>query len=95
MDKERTRPVLPLDFIEDMRQQLGPEAESLFRALDGEPTTAIRLNDKVNTLTKIKKITSGSTPEVAEIVDALYNSILKNGTHKGVSVIKEVCTLVM
>ncbi len=42
----------------------------------------INPGDKVNTLTKIKKITSGSTPEVADIVDALYNSILQNGTHR-------------
>ena len=42
----------------------------------------INPGDKEHTLTKIKKITSGSTPEVAEIVDALYNSILINGTHK-------------
>ncbi len=42
----------------------------------------INPGDKVNTLTKIKKITSGSTPEVADMVDALYNSILENGTHK-------------
>ena len=42
----------------------------------------INPGDREHTLTKIKKITSGSTPEVAEIVDALYNSILKNGTHK-------------
>lgn len=42
----------------------------------------INPGDKVNTLTKIRKITSGSTPEVADIVDALYNSILENGTHK-------------
>lgn len=42
----------------------------------------INPGDKVNTLTRIKKITSGSTPEVAEIVDQLYNSILLNGTHK-------------
>ena len=51
MDKERAKQVLPIDFIEEMRQQLGPEADLLFRALDEEPTTAIRLNDKVNTLT--------------------------------------------
>ncbi|MCR4664920.1 MAG: rRNA cytosine-C5-methyltransferase [Paludibacteraceae bacterium] len=51
MDKERSQQVLPLEFIEDMRLQLGGEADQLFRALDGEPTTAIRLNDKVNTLT--------------------------------------------
>lgn len=42
----------------------------------------INPGDKVNTLTKIKKITSGSTPEVADKVDALYNSILENGTHR-------------
>ena len=42
----------------------------------------INPGDKEHTLTKILKITSGSTPETAEAVDALYNSILKNGTHK-------------
>ena len=42
----------------------------------------INPGDKVNTLTKIKKITSGSTLEIADLVDALYNSILENGTHK-------------
>lgn len=42
----------------------------------------INPGDKINTLTKIKKITSGSTPEIADLVDALYNSILLNGTHK-------------
>jgi len=40
----------------------------------------INPGDKVNTLTTIKKITSGSTPEVAEAVDALYKSIIKAGT---------------
>ena len=42
----------------------------------------INPGDKEHTLTKILKITSGSTAETAEIVDALYNSILCNGTHK-------------
>lgn len=46
----------------------------------------INPGDKEHTLTKILKITSGSTPETAEIVDALYNSILKNGTHKASSI---------
>jgi UDP-N-acetyl-D-galactosamine dehydrogenase len=41
--------------------------------------------DKVNTLTTIRKITSGSTPEVAEAVDALYASIVKAGTWKASS----------
>jgi len=45
----------------------------------------INPGDKEHTLTKIRKITSGSTPEVADIVDALYNSILENGTHKASS----------
>jgi len=38
--------------------------------------------DKVNTLTTIKKVTSGSTPEIAEIIDVLYKKIIKAGTHK-------------
>jgi UDP-N-acetyl-D-galactosamine dehydrogenase len=42
----------------------------------------INPGDKVNTLTTIRKITSGSTPEVAEEVDALYKSIIKAGTWK-------------
>ncbi len=42
----------------------------------------INPGDKEHTLTRILKITSGSTPEIAEIVDALYNSILLNGTHR-------------
>jgi UDP-N-acetyl-D-galactosamine dehydrogenase len=46
----------------------------------------INPGDKVNTLTKIKKITSGSNPEVADAVDALYASIIKAGTHKAASI---------
>lgn len=46
----------------------------------------INPGDKVNTLTTIKKITSGSTPEVAEAVDDLYKSIIKAGTWKASSV---------
>jgi UDP-N-acetyl-D-galactosamine dehydrogenase len=42
----------------------------------------INPGDKVNTLTTIKKITSGSTPEVAEAVDDLYKRIIKAGTWK-------------
>ncbi len=45
----------------------------------------INPGDKVNTLTKIKKITSGSTPEVADAVDTLYSSIIIAGTHKASS----------
>lgn len=45
----------------------------------------INPGDKVNTLTTIKKITSGSTPEVADAVDALYAQIIRAGTHKASS----------
>jgi len=45
----------------------------------------INPGDKINTLTKIKKVTSGSTPEIATIVDDLYASIITAGTHKAPS----------
>ena len=45
----------------------------------------INPGDKINTLTKIKKVTSGSTPAIAEIVDQLYASIITAGTHKAPS----------
>lgn len=45
----------------------------------------INPGDKVNTLTKIKKVTSGSTPEIADVVDGLYASIITAGTHKAPS----------
>ncbi|MCH7337306.1 MULTISPECIES: nucleotide sugar dehydrogenase [unclassified Acinetobacter] len=46
----------------------------------------INPGDKVNTLTKITKITSGSTPEVADFVDQVYASIITAGTHKASSI---------
>lgn len=42
----------------------------------------INPGDKEHTVEKIKKVTSGSTPEIANIVDKVYNSVLINGTHK-------------
>ena len=45
----------------------------------------INPGDKINTLTTIKKITSGSTPEIANLVDELYSSIINAGTHKAPS----------
>lgn len=45
----------------------------------------INPGDKVNTLTKIKKITSGSTPAIAQLVDDLYASIITAGTYKASS----------
>lgn len=45
----------------------------------------INPGDKLHTVTKIKKVTSGSTPEVADKVDALYRLIITAGTHKASS----------
>ncbi len=42
--------------------------------------------DKVHTVTTIKKVTSGSTPEIAQKVDALYQSIITAGTHLAPSI---------
>lgn len=42
--------------------------------------------DKINTLTSIVKVTSGSTPETAEIIDSLYKKIVIAGTHKAPSI---------
>ena len=46
----------------------------------------INPGDKEHTVEKIKKVTSGSTPEIAEVVDKIYNSVLENGTHKASSI---------
>ena len=42
--------------------------------------------DKINTLKSIIKVTSGSTPEIAEIIDQLYKKIVIAGTHKAPSI---------
>jgi UDP-N-acetyl-D-galactosamine dehydrogenase len=46
----------------------------------------INPGDKEHTVTKILKVTSGSTPEIAEIVDQVYKSIITAGTHKTTSI---------
>jgi UDP-N-acetyl-D-galactosamine dehydrogenase len=46
----------------------------------------INPGDKNHTVTKIKKVTSGSTAEVAEMVDELYRTIITAGTHKAASI---------
>ena len=46
----------------------------------------INPGDRQHTVENIKKITSGSTPEVADIIDAVYSSVLTNGTHKAPSI---------
>ena len=46
----------------------------------------INPGDKMHRLTTITKVTSGSTPEVAEFVDTLYGSIIEAGTHKAATI---------
>ena len=46
----------------------------------------INPGDKEHRVTNIKKVTSGSTPEVADLIDALYNQIIMVGTHKAPSI---------
>lgn len=46
----------------------------------------INPGDKQHTVETIKKVTSGSTPEIADVIDCVYNSVLLNGTHKAPSI---------
>lgn len=46
----------------------------------------INPGDKLHTVEKIKKVTSGSTPQIADVVDSVYNAVLENGTHKAPSI---------
>lgn len=46
----------------------------------------INPGDKLHRVTNIKKVTSGSTPEIADKVDQLYKKIIKAGTHKASSI---------
>ena len=46
----------------------------------------INPGDKVHTISNVKKITSGSTPKIANVIDKLYNEIITVGTHKAPSI---------
>ena len=46
----------------------------------------INPGDKVHTVERIQKITSGSTPDAADLIDHVYNTILENGTHRAPSI---------
>ena len=65
--------LLPVEFIESMHQQLGPEAGMLIKALETEPVTSIRLNSKLDVLTF-----EGDTDEVPWHLDGLF--FLKKGS---------------
>ncbi len=46
----------------------------------------INPGDKEHSIERVKKVTSGSTPEIAKVIDDLYNSVLTNGTHLAPSI---------
>lgn len=46
----------------------------------------INPGDRVHTISKVKKITSGSTPEITNLIDKLYKTIITVGTHKAPSI---------
>jgi UDP-N-acetyl-D-galactosamine dehydrogenase len=55
----------------------------------------INPGDKIHTLTNILKVTSGSTPEVADFIDRLYQTIVNAGTHKAPSIkVAEACKVI-
>jgi UDP-N-acetyl-D-galactosamine dehydrogenase len=72
------------DCVPELEQYSGLKFNTDFYC--GYSPERINPGDKVNTLTKIKKVTSGSTPEVANLVDDLYSSIITAGTHKAPSI---------
>ncbi len=70
--------------IPEIEKASGLRINSDFYA--GYSPERINPGDREHTVEKIRKVTSGSTPEAAEIVDSLYNSVLINGTHKAPSI---------
>jgi UDP-N-acetyl-D-glucosamine/UDP-N-acetyl-D-galactosamine dehydrogenase len=67
-----------------LEAQSGLEFNTDFYA--GYSPERINPGDKTHTVTKILKVTSGSTPEIAEVVDQLYKTIITAGTHKAPSI---------
>lgn len=67
------------DCVPELEKASGLEFNKDFYC--GYSPERINPGDKVNTLASIKKVTSGSTPEIAQKVDLLYKRIIKAGTH--------------
>jgi UDP-N-acetyl-D-glucosamine/UDP-N-acetyl-D-galactosamine dehydrogenase len=65
----------------------GGEADAAIQGFYlGYSPERINPGDKEHRVTTIKKVTSGSTPEIADLIDALYNEIITAGTHKAESI---------
>ena len=80
---------VPTPVDRNNRPDLGPligASTTVGHFFAGYSPERINPGDKLHTVEKIKKVTSGSTPEVADIVDGVYNSVLTNGTHKAPSI---------
>jgi len=67
-------------------QPLTPAAEEVDGFFCGYSPERINPGDKEHTVTKILKVTSGSTPEIAQKIDALYASVITAGTHLAPSI---------
>ncbi len=72
------------DCVPVLEQQSGLTFNVDFFA--GYSPERINPGDKTHRVTTIKKVTAGSTPEVADLVDKLYNEIIVAGTHKAPSI---------
>ncbi len=67
-------------------EPVGPDSSGQQGFYVGYSPERINPGDKVHRLTTIKKVTSGSTPEAADFIDALYRTIITAGTHKASSI---------
>ena len=72
------------DCLPVIEKQSGKKLNVDFYA--GYSPERINPGDKEHTVTTIHKVTSGSTPEIAEVVDQLYKKVIKAGTHKAPSI---------
>ena len=70
-----------LNYASDQNKQSNSQCFYL-----GYSPERINPGDKAHRIADIKKVTSGSTPEIAELVDALYNDIITAGTYKAESI---------
>ena len=72
------------DCVPVLEQKSGLEFNKDFYV--GYSPERISPGDKIRTVEKIKKVTSGSTPEIAKKIDSLYQSVIKAGTHLASSI---------
>ena len=86
--KKSKRPSESLDWDMLVYRSMRNESLMLFNKdfFCGYSPEKINPGDKEHTVTKILKVTSGSTPEIADKVDALYQTIITAGTHKASSI---------